>query len=88
MASWGCPHEVDGACQRVNQAACDPGMRGCVLYGRFEFSNPAKTGRPRPVGERRKRRAGRIVTGIWTRINFDRTPDYTESVVIQTRRKH
>ncbi len=42
MASWGCPHELDGACLKVNQIACDPGMRGCVLYGRFVFSNPAK----------------------------------------------
>jgi len=21
---------------------CDPGMKGCVLYGRFRFSNEAK----------------------------------------------
>ncbi len=48
MASWGCPHEIDGACQRVNQAPCDPGMRGCVLYGRFVFADPAKN-RPAPT---------------------------------------
>ncbi len=48
MSSWGCPHEVDGACQRVNQIPCDPGMRGCVLYGRFVFSNPAKNRHPQP----------------------------------------
>jgi hypothetical protein len=42
MGSWGCPHEANGVCQRVNQLPCDPGMRGCVLYGRFVFSNPAK----------------------------------------------
>jgi hypothetical protein len=29
--SWGCPHEVDGLCQRVSGAICEPGMRGCVL---------------------------------------------------------
>ena len=46
MASWGCPHESDGVCLRVNEMPCDPGMRGCVLYGRFVFSNPAKN---RPV---------------------------------------
>lgn len=33
-------------CQKVNKLPCDPGMKGCVLYGRFVFSNPAKN---RPV---------------------------------------
>ena len=28
--SWGCPHEFDSLCQRVNGAICEPGMRGCV----------------------------------------------------------
>ncbi|MCC7154505.1 MAG: hypothetical protein IT161_08015 [Bryobacterales bacterium] len=42
MSSWGCPHEANGLCQKVNQLPCDPGMKGCVLYGRFEFSNPDK----------------------------------------------
>ena len=50
MASWGCPHEADGVCQRVNQIACDPGMKGCVLYGRFVFSNPAKNRPAKPDG--------------------------------------
>ncbi len=35
--SWGCPHEVDGLCQRVNGALCEPGMRGCVLDGKVTF---------------------------------------------------
>ena len=48
MASWGCPHEVDGLCQKVNRISCDPGMRGCVLYGRFVFSNPAKNRHAKP----------------------------------------
>ncbi|MGD8618613.1 MAG: hypothetical protein PVH54_05430 [Gammaproteobacteria bacterium] len=39
---WGCPHEVRGKCQRVKGRPCDPGMKGCILYGRFEFSNPEK----------------------------------------------
>ena len=39
---WGCPHEVRGKCQRVRGRPCDPGMKGCILYGRFEFSNPGK----------------------------------------------
>ena len=42
MSSWGCPHEANGVCQKVKQIPCDPGMKGCVLYGRFVFSNPAK----------------------------------------------
>jgi hypothetical protein len=42
MGSWGCPHDVNGVCQRVKKLPCDPGMRGCVLYGRVVFSNPAK----------------------------------------------
>ena len=42
MGSWGCPHEWNGLCMRVKQIPCDPGMKGCALYGRFEFSNPAK----------------------------------------------
>lgn len=48
MSSWGCPHEADGVCQRVSQIACDPGMRGCVLYGRVVFSNPAKNRPAKP----------------------------------------
>lgn len=42
MGGWGCPHEVDGRCQRVLDRPCDPGMKGCVLAGRFVFSNPNK----------------------------------------------
>jgi hypothetical protein len=34
----------------VNQIACDPGMKGCVLYGRFVFSNPAKNRPAKPDG--------------------------------------
>jgi hypothetical protein len=42
MGSWGCPHEWNGLCQKVNRVPCDPGMKGCVLAGRVVFSNPAK----------------------------------------------
>jgi hypothetical protein len=42
MGSWSCPHEVNGVCQKVNNLPCEPGMRGCVLCGRYVFSNPAK----------------------------------------------
>ena len=36
---WGCPHEDKGQCRQVRGRACDPGMKGCVLYGRFRFAN-------------------------------------------------
>jgi len=41
-SAWGCPHEVEGVCMRVKQKPCSPGMKGCVLYGRFAFSVPEK----------------------------------------------
>jgi hypothetical protein len=37
-SAWGCPHEVDGQCMKVKHRPCNPGMKGCVLYGRFAFS--------------------------------------------------
>lgn len=42
MSGWGCPHEVDGKCQKVLNLPCDIGMKGCVLAGRFRFADPAK----------------------------------------------
>ena len=42
MSSWGCPHECGGKCARVNDLPCDPGMKGCVLFGRFRFADPGK----------------------------------------------
>jgi hypothetical protein len=42
MSGWGCPHEVDNKCQRVNNLPCDPGMKGCVLFGRFRFADDSK----------------------------------------------
>ncbi len=47
MSTWGCPHERDGNCERVNNIPCDPGMKGCVLFGRFVWSNESKN---RPAG--------------------------------------
>ncbi len=40
--SWDCPHELNSKCQKVRNRPCDPGMKGCVLAGRFTFSNPEK----------------------------------------------
>lgn len=47
MGAWGCPHEIDGRCQRIKGRECDPGMKGCILYGRFVWSNEAKNRPPR-----------------------------------------
>lgn len=38
MSSWSCPHDVDGICQKVAGARCDPGMRGCELHGKVRFA--------------------------------------------------
>ena len=42
MGGWGCPHEVDGKCQKVQNRPCDIGMKGCVLSGRFRFYDDSK----------------------------------------------
>lgn len=42
MSGWGCPHEFEGKCQRVNNLPCDLGMKGCVLFGRFRFADESK----------------------------------------------
>jgi len=53
--SWGCPHELNGLCSKVKNLPCDPGMKGCVLYGRFVFANEEKNVRLR---QKRARSAG------------------------------
>ena len=52
MGGWGCPHEVNGKCSKVNNQPCDPGMKGCILFGRFKFSDSSKN---RPEQSRKKR---------------------------------
>lgn len=42
MGGWGCPHEDQGQCRKVPGKACDPGMKGCTLSGRFLFSTDDK----------------------------------------------
>lgn len=44
---WGCPHEVNDTCTKINNLPCDPGMKGCVLAGRFVFANDDKNARLR-----------------------------------------
>ncbi len=48
MSGWGCPHEVNGKCQKVLNRPCDIGMKGCVLAGRFRFADPNKN-RPKKI---------------------------------------
>ena len=53
MSGWGCPHEVNGKCQRLNNLPCDIGMKGCVLFGRFRFADESKN-RPKKKPADRK----------------------------------
>ncbi len=39
---WGCPHEINDKCKRVENRPCNPGMKGCILAGRFIFSDDSK----------------------------------------------
>lgn len=49
MSAWSCPHDVNGICQLVRGATCDPGMRGCVLHGKVRFASEAKNAARKPV---------------------------------------
>ncbi len=49
---WGCPHEVNHVCTRINNLPCAPGMKGCVLAGRFVFFDEDKNARLRQKKDR------------------------------------
>jgi hypothetical protein len=49
MSAWSCPHDLDGVCQRVQGAKCDPGMRGCVLHGKVVFAEDQMNVPRKPV---------------------------------------
>ncbi len=53
MSGWGCPHESKGLCDKVKGKECSPGMKGCILHGRFRFANPEKNA-PESVRRRLK----------------------------------
>jgi len=57
MGSWGCPHEVDELCRRVNGACCVPGMKGCVLHGKVVFPDGEER-LPRWPGRETRRTGG------------------------------
>jgi hypothetical protein len=40
---------LNGICQLVQGAACDPGMRGCVLHGKVRFASEEKNAPRKPV---------------------------------------
>ena len=42
---WSCPHELEGKCGKVMNLPCDPGMKGCELYGRYVFFDAGKNTR-------------------------------------------
>ena len=44
---WGCPHELNGQCSKIKELPCDPGMKGCELYGRYAFFDGSKNERLR-----------------------------------------
>ena len=50
MGSWSCPNEMNGVCLKVKMRPCDPGMKGCILYGRFVFSDTTKNRPARRAG--------------------------------------
>jgi hypothetical protein len=54
MSGWNCPNEINGECQHVPGKACDPGMKGCVLFGKYRFANADKNS---PKKERERREA-------------------------------
>ena len=53
MSGWSCPNELKGECEHVPGKACDPGMKGCVLFGKFRFANTEKNS-PRKERERQE----------------------------------
>jgi hypothetical protein len=57
MSAWGCPHDLNGKCQRVLGRDCDLGMKGCVLFGRFTFADESKNVWRRKKEERAQRPA-------------------------------
>jgi len=44
---WGCPHEIGDVCTKIDNLPCDPGMKGCVLAGRYVFADESKNQRLR-----------------------------------------
>ncbi len=64
--AWGCPHEQNDVCTKVNNLPCDPGMKGCILAGRYMFfseGDDAKNERLRIKRAREAAQAGSLAEG-------------------------
>lgn len=57
---WGCPHEVNDRCGKLGGVPCDPGMKGCVLAGRYRFLDDEKSAR---FLEKKERESAKESTG-------------------------
>ena len=57
MSGWGCPHNIREQCDRVPGKACDPGMKGCTMFGRFRFASPEKNISNRKNAQAKRRAA-------------------------------
>lgn len=55
--SWGCPHEVNDRCTKINNLPCNPGMKGCELAGRYRFVDESKNERYWEKKEREQKAA-------------------------------
>jgi hypothetical protein len=40
MSGWTCSYQIGNICDLLNQP-CDPGTKGCTLYGKAVFADPA-----------------------------------------------
>lgn len=39
LGGWSCPHYTGEICPLIRKD-CDPGDKGCILYGKVQFSQP------------------------------------------------
>ncbi|MRJ03226.1 MAG: hypothetical protein GXO19_02510 [Epsilonproteobacteria bacterium] len=60
MSGWTCSYQIGSECELLKKK-CDPGDKGCVLYGKALFSNPQTPSNEalRRREEMEKRRRGR-----------------------------
>lgn len=55
-SAWTCSHQIDEACELLKKP-CEPGAKGCTLYGRVLFSDPYT-----PSNEAYRRREKKRIT--------------------------
>ena len=54
-AGWGCSHLTNDWCKLLDKK-CDPGDKGCVLYGKALFSDPSTKSNEALKRRQKKRR--------------------------------